>query len=406
LLKSGNRSVLLFPVLLGTMLVMSACSSNDPVEPGNQDPELPLDTSLAAVFQGTIDPDNLHNYADQPVPRYIRRNNAATRPISDAGATLGRVLFYDKQLSVDGTVSCASCHHQELAFGDANRAAVGINGETARHSMRLVNVQFSAESHMFWDERATSLEDQVLQPIQDDIEMGFSGEDGQPGLDSLLTRMQGLEYYRQLFALAYGDSAVTPAGIQDALSQFVRSIRSFDSRYDEGRAQESDDRQPFPNFTEQENFGKELFFAPPELSDTGVRLAGGLACAGCHQAPEFAMDPETQNNGLIRTISGLGFDQNVTRAPTLRNVVRADGTENGPFMHTGDLDLDGVLDHYNHIPDEGNTNLDNRLNPQDNPQRLLLTEEERAAVKAFLRTLAGQEIYTHPRWSDPFPTAD
>jgi cytochrome c peroxidase len=137
-----------------------------------------------------------------------------------------------------------------------------------------------------------------------------------------------------------------------------------------------------------------------------VRLAGGLACAGCHQAPEFAMDPETQNNGLIRTISGLGFDQNVTRAPTLRNVVRADGTENGPFMHTGDLDLDGVLDHYNHIPDEGNTNLDNRLNPQDNPQRLLLTEEERAAVKAFLRTLAGQEIYTHPRWSDPFPTAD
>lgn len=386
-------------LLLLTLGILSACSSED----GDPVAVPAPDTSLQAVFAGTIDPENLLNYADQAVPRYIRTNNAASRPITDAGATLGRVLFHDKQLSVDGTVSCASCHHQELAFGDLNQASVGVNGQTERHSMRLVNVQFSRETRMFWNERVAGLEEQTLVPIQDHAEMGFSGQDGAPGMADLLERLQGLEYYRQLFALAFDDSTVTEERLQDALAQFVRSIRSFDSRYDEGRAQQADDRQPFPNFTEQENLGKELFFAPPQLDAQGVRLAGGLACNGCHRGPEFALDADSRNNGVIRTIGGQGFDQNVTRAPTLRDVVRADGTLNGPLMHTGDFALDDVLDHYDRIPSEGNTNLDNRLNPQGHPQRLMLSEDERAAVKAFLRTLAGRDIYTDPRWSDPFP---
>ncbi len=88
----------------------------------------------------------------------------------------------------------------------------------------------------------------------------------------------------------------------------------------------------------------------------------------------------------------------------MRNVVKVDGSGNGGLMHTGDFDLDAVLDHYDRISSEGNTNLDARLNPQGNPQRLLLTVEEREAVKAFLRTLAGSDIYTNPKWSDPFPS--
>ena len=269
--------------------------------------------------------------------------------------------------------------------------------------MRLVNVQYAEEVRMFWDERAEDLEDQTTQPIQDHVEMGFSGENGDPGLDVLLEKLATTDYYRELFTFVYGDTVVTEERLQDALSQFVRSIRSFDSKYDAGRAQTSDDRTPFPNYTAQENLGKELFLLPPNLDAQNNRLSGGLGCAGCHRPPEFDIDPEMANNGVIRTIAGTGSDLLVTRAPSLRNVVRADGTENGGLMHTGDFDLDEVLVHYDPAPLHGNTTLDARLNPQGIPLKLLRTPEEKEAVKAFLRTLAGQAIYTDPKWSDPFP---
>lgn len=393
-----NPTILLLACTMA--LLFAGCADEGPVSVAPE--ETPPDLSLAAVFGAAIDLNNLPNYADQPVPRYIRKNNAGGRPVTDAGATLGRVLFYDKNLSVDGTISCASCHQQGLAFGDDEQASTGLAGQTERHSMRLVNIQFATETHMFWNERAASLEEQILVPIQDPVEMGFTGEEGAPGFDALLARLQGIAYYRELFAFAFGDSTVTDERLQDALAQFVRSIRSFDSKYDAGRALQPDDREPFPNFTDQENFGKELFFTPPALDEQSFRISGGLACAGCHRGPEFDIDPEMQNNGVIRTISGIGTDQFVTRAPTLRNVVKADGSLNGPLMHTGDFDLDEVLDHYDQVPSEGNTNLDNRLNAQGHPQRLFLTEEEREAVKAFLRTLAGTDLYTNPKWSDPF----
>lgn len=398
-----SRYRFLLPALLALYLAAAGCAEDGPSSAPNPDPEPEPELTLAAVFGGAIDLENLSDYTGEPVPRYIRKNNSGGRAVTDAGATLGRVLFHDPRLSVDGTVSCASCHRQELAFGDDTPASVGVAGQTARHSMRLVNVQYAAETRFFWDERAASLEDQTLVPVQDHLEMGFSGQDGAPDLADLLDRLAAIPYYQELFTFVYGDPEVTAERLQDALSQFVRSIRSFDTRYDAGRALITDDRTPFPNFTEQENLGKELFFAPPTLDADGFRRGGGLACAGCHRGPEFDIDPEMGNNGVIRTIAGVGADLTVTRAPTLRNVVRADGSANGGLMHTGDFDLDGVLDHYDRISAEGNTNLDARLNPQGNPQRLLLTMEEREAVKAFLRTLAGSGIYTDPKWSDPFP---
>lgn len=373
---------------------------------GDEDPTTPVPPQVSAValtFAGALDLDNLPDYANQPVPRYVRKNNSPSAIVTDAGATLGRVLFHDRSLSVDRTISCSSCHRQELAFSDDARASEGMSGVTARHSMRLVNLQFAGEVRFFWNERAENLEDQTTQPIRDHIEMGFSGQDGNPGLDSLLVRLEGTDYYRELFTFVYGDAAVTEQRLQDALSQFLRSIRSFDSKYDAGRALAPDDRAPFLNFTDQENLGKQLFVVPPTLSATGERIGGGLACAGCHRPPEFDIDPVMKNNGVIRTISGEGTDPTVTRAPSLRDVVKADGSLNGPLMHTGDFDLDDVLDHYDRIPAEGNPNLDNRLQPQGNPQRLFLTDQEREAVKAFLRTLAGGAIYTDPKWSDPFP---
>ncbi len=386
-------------IILSLCLFSASCSDDpDPVAPT----PLTDDEIITRTFGDAIELENLANYANQNVPRYIRKNNSAAMPITDAGATLGRVLFYDKQLSVDNTISCASCHKQALAFGDDDRASVGVNGNTPRHSMRLLNVRFADEVQFFWDERAPSLEAQTTTPIQDHIEMGFSGEGGDPNLDDALAKIAALGYYQVLFNFVYGDSIVTEQRVQSALSQFVRSIQSFDSRYDEGRAQAAGELEPFTNFTALENLGKQLFVAPPALDTEGVRIAGGLACAGCHRAPEFDIDPEMQNNGVIATIAGTGTDLTVTRAPTLRNVVRADGTGNGGLMHTGDFDLDAVLDHYNRISDEGNTNLDNRLASMGNPQQLLLTPAEREAVIAFLKTLAGQDLYTNEIWSDPF----
>ena len=401
-LRRTRPLLLIVPGVLAALLGACTTENKAPTAPGPE-PERTSAQIIADTFGGAIDLAALADYTGQSVPRYVRENNSGTTPFTNAGATLGRVLFHDPLLSADRTVSCASCHRQELAFSDDRRVSTGVAGDTDRHSMRLLNVRFADEVRFFWNERAVSLEDQTTQPVRDHREMGFSGADGDPDFATLLTRLAATDYYQVLFPFVYGDSVITEARLQDALAQFIRSIQSFDAPYDTARAQVPDDRVPFPAFTALENQGKELFMRPPDLDDNGVRTGGGLACAGCHRPPEFDIDPAMQNNGIIARVDGIGTDQQVTRAPTLRNVVRADGTLNGGLMHTGDFDLDAVLDHYDVISAEGNTNLDPRLQPMGNPQRLRLTPDERTAVVAFLKTLAGTDLYTNPLWSDPFP---
>ena len=109
---------------------------------------------------------------------YIDDDNSGGNAITNSSVLLGRVLFYDKNLSVDNTISCASCHQQVNGFGDDARLSQGVDGMTGRHSMRLINARFGNERRFFWDERANSLEQQTTMPIQDHIEMGFSGQGG------------------------------------------------------------------------------------------------------------------------------------------------------------------------------------------------------------------------------------
>ncbi|MCH7228723.1 cytochrome-c peroxidase [Haloferula sp. A504] len=355
---------------------------------------------FACAAGGVIDLVNPARYADQPVPDYINRDNTpADNPITDHGATLGRVLFYDKRLSRNDTISCASCHQQERAFSDLAVASTGVAGTTGRHSMRLVNARFSAEEHFFWDERAPTLEAQTTQPIQDHVEMGFSGADGDPGFSDLVDKLEVIELYQVLFKAVYGDPAITEARIQNAIAQFVRSIQSFDSRYDEGRAAVGADGPPFPNFTASENNGKQLFLAGPGPG-------GGAGCAACHQPPAFDIAPNSGNNGVVGAIGG-GNDFTVTRSPSLRDLVGPGGTSNGGFMHTGEFaTLEQVIAHYNAIPAVV-TGLDPRLTRPGGPggpqaQRLNLSGQQQADLAAFLRTLTGSAIYTDPKWSDPF----
>lgn len=386
---------------LGIAVIISSCSKNDNDTNYNTIDSYP---NVSKTFSGKIDLNKLFNYQNQNVPSYITKDNTSGNSITDKGATLGRVLFYDKNLSANNTISCSSCHKQANAFGDDAVASIGINGTTTRHSMRLVNSRFSNENKFFWDERATSLENQTTQPIQNHIEMGFSGTNGDANLASLINKLQNIGYYKELFRFVYGSEEITETKIQLALAQFIRSIQSFDSKFDIGRASATNDKQNFNNFTAQENQGKDLFLTPPVFDATGNRISGGLGCAACHGAPEFDIDPNSRNNGIIGVLNATGIDITNTKAPSLRDLLNQKGEPNGPMMHTGNLaTLQNVIGHYGTINiAPGNSNLDPRLRPNGFGQQLHLTATEVNALIAFIKTLTGTAVYTDPKWSSPF----
>jgi len=354
----------------------------------------PAPTGVAAVLN--LDLANLADYV--PVlPAYYDAGVRATdnAPAGTAGsntvATLGRVLFYDRQLSVNNTVACASCHQQSLGFTDSRRFSVGFAGNafTTAHSMRLGNVRYWQPGSMFWDRRAATLEAQATQPIQHPVEMGFDATAG--GLEALLARMRGLAYYPELFTLAYGDEAITQARMETALAQFQRAMVSTSSRWDAAYAQVFNpalqDRGvniALPGFSVQENRGRQLFMAGPGQ--------GGANCAACHQPPTFSLAANSRSNGLDAGETIL------FKSPSLKNVARSVA-----FMHDGRFaTLDQVVEHYNSGVQEGPA-LDNRLRGANNqPRRLNLSEADKAALVAFLRTLNDDALTVDVRFSDPF----
>lgn len=268
-------------------------------------------------------------------------NTPANNPTTDRGATLGRVLFYDVRLSVNNTISCASCHVQKWGFTDTARFSVGFTGgRTPMHSMRLANGQFYATGQQFWDKRASSIEEQSTQPIKDHIEMGFDSLNG--GIQALIVKMEQLPYYPSLFNWAFGDSEITEERMQLALAQFIRAMVSTNSRFDEGYAMTYDPNIPgtgllqnFPNFTEQENMGKMLFMQPVHL--------GGAGCNACHQASAFTLDGPVLSNGIN------AGETTIFKSPSLKNVALT-----GPYMHAGQIaDLEGVIEHYDNGVKDG-----------------------------------------------------
>ena len=351
----------------------------------------------ANAQEKTLDLTAPENYANQPVPTYITKDNTPNNNgITDLGATLGRVLFYDKRLSRNDTISCSSCHNQDNDFSDTATASTGVSGTTGRHSMRLVNARFSTERKFFWDERATSAENQATKPIRDHVEMGFSGSDGDPGFTDLVAKLSSIEEYQVLFQGVFNDPAINEERVGKALAQFVRSIQSFDSKYDAGRAVRNDN-QTFPNFTTNENNGKQIFLSPP--------VNGGGGCSACHTPPEFDIDPNSGNNGVVASLGG-GNDFTNTRSPSLRDLVGSNGTSHGGFMHNASLPtLLSVVNHYNAIPAVV-TGLDNRLRQGPNPQRLNLTAQQKSDLVAFLQTLTGSSIYSDEKYSTPFNADD
>ena len=177
-------------------------------------------------------------------------NTPNNNPITNAGATLGRVLFYDKRLSQNNSTSCASCHKQEAGFSDERRFSLGFEGgETGRHWTALSHARYYERGRFFWDERADTLEDQVLMPIQDSVEMGMS-------LDALREKLADTDFYGALFTDAFGDDAITDERISFALAQFVRAMVSTQSKFDQAFVNGNLDTSAF---TDQELEGLQLF---------------------------------------------------------------------------------------------------------------------------------------------------
>lgn len=321
-------------------------------------------------------------------------NTPTANPITNEGATLGRVLFYDKKLSANGTIACASCHKQDKGFSDDAILSVGFEGGTSgRHSMTLINSRFYQRGRFFWDERASTLEEQVLMPFQDPVEMGMT-------LEQVVNAVQQQTYYPELFEKAFGSKEINTDRISKALSQFVRSIVSYSSRYDEGRALSASPGANFPNFTDEENLGKSLFFQ--------TIPNGGGACFGCHTTEAFvSANPGPQNNGLdLTSTTDLGTGSVFTnpifvgrfKTTSLRNIELT-----APYMHDGRFStLEEVVEHYNSGIQNHPTLSPALTDDNGNPVHLNFTDSEKSALVAFLKTLTDNSISTELKWSDPF----
>ena len=335
-------------------------------------------------------PATPYRYANVELPAHLTPssgkddNTPPDNALSDDGATLGRVLFYDKRLSANNTTACASCHVQAHAFADPKPASRGFHGAvTDRRAMPLVNVRYYQRARFFWDERAGNLEEMVLLPVQSRIEMGQN-------LSSVVDALSRDTTYRTLVARAFGDRQMTEQRIGKALAQFVRSMVSYQSRYDEGRARAPSARADFANFTLVENRGKALFLRN---------------CGTCHMKDgnEHFFVPTPANTGLRghepKADGGVGdvtlkpADLGSFKSPSLRNV-----EVTAPYGHDGRFaTLEALIDHYS-----DNAILDPNVGYLIPVGPLKFTATEKAALIAFLKTLTDRTFLTDPKYSNPF----
>lgn len=305
---------------------------------------------------------------------------------SNASVELGRVLFYDKKLSLNNTISCGSCHVQSAAFSDKMPFSVGFGGQkTTRNSMAICNPVFL--NNMFWDSRAAGSLDLSTRPVFNHIEMGMEN-------DAMLeSKLASTSYYAELFTKAYGDSKVTRGRISMSISHFLSAMVTGNSKFDKVVSS-----SPSVQFTGLEQMGKDLFFSER------------ARCSRCHNGQNFSApdDPGntygsptvkgTANIGLERIYQDNGKENGKFRIPSLRNVELS-----GPYMHDGRFTtLEQVIDHYSRGI-QPHAHLDENLKDgQGNPIKLNFSEQEKEALLAFLRTLTDYSFLQDKRFSNPF----
>ncbi len=295
-------------------------------------------------------------------------------PLTNERVALGEKLFHETLLSRDNTLSCASCHQSASAFSDPRRYSVGVDGqEGTRNAMPIFNLAW--KDSFFWDGRAPSLRAQALIPIEDPVEMHET-------LDHVVEELAAHDEYPALFKDAFDSEAITAEKLGIAIEQFVLTLTSLDSRFDRAMKGQED------TLTEQEKRGFELFFTEHDPR----RQLLGADCFHCHGGAFFT-DHRFHNNGLPATgdrgleeITGKASDRGKFSTPSLRNVALT-----APYMHDGRFaTLEEVLSHY-----AGGIVRSETLDPNlaKHPGGgVPLSEEDQAAVVAFLRTLTDEKF--------------
>ncbi len=365
-----SRKVTLPVVLFATMALLTKCEVDpnlyDEPDPWAYDP-----TPYTAP----------HTQGIPPLP--VFDNN----PLTIKGVELGRRLFYDPILSADSTLSCSGCHSVDHALSDTVAFSIGIDGLPGkRNAMPIFNLGYSPfDNGFFWDGRAITLEDQALMPIQDPLEMHEI-------LPNVLTKLNRSAYYPEWFFEAFGEQEITTDQVARALAQFMKSVTSGGSRYDKALAGEI-------FLTDEETYGSELFNS----------LDGG-DCFHCHgiNAGLFT-DYTYRNNGLDTAVyytdfadAGLGAvtgdtaDYGKFKVPSLRNIELT-----APYMHDGRFQtLEEVLDFYS--SGVHNTAFTDNLMQFKAQKGVQLTEEEKSAIIAFLKSLTDESFKDNPAYQNPW----
>jgi len=318
----------------------------------------------------------LSRQIQNPFPDTTPADNLTT----NAGATLGRVLFYDKRVSITNTAACASCHQQDHGFAATERFSTGAQ-ETpqTRNAMSLANVRYNGMDLFFWDERVNTLENLVPIPIQNSVELAHP-------MDLLVPKLAATAFYPPLFEAAFGSPEITSDRIAKAVSQFLRAMISYRAKSDEAFLVRFEGDIPDPS----------LVFNAQELR--GLQVASDSFCFSCH-ANGVLIVIGARNNGLDLVFTDPGVGRGQFRPPSLKNI-----RVTGPYMHDGRFaTLRDVIDFYDQEVQD-TPHLDSLLRDPltGQPRRLDLSAEDKDALEAFLDTLTDNALLTDLRFSDPF----
>lgn len=305
---------------------------------------------------------------------------------------LGRVLFYDKNLSVNNSISCASCHKQAFAFADNVAFSSGFeNTRTTRNSMPIQNLTGIGNGNngfrltpLFWDGRENDLQRMVLKPVVNHREMGVTD------LDFFVRKLSEIDYYQTAFANIHGpNTSISLDHISAALAAFVGGITSVNTRFDHYVSTQE-------GLSGLELEGMRLFFEKYDCNSCHqVQGPSGYLFAGTFS--NIGLDPVYEDVGL-QNVTGVPSDQGKFKIPSLRNVVLT-----APYMHDGRFQtLEEVIEHYS-TGLTSNTNLDFRLkDAEGQPMVMNISSHEKNALIAFLKTLTDETMVTDPKLSNPF----
>ena len=368
-----NQHFSLACLTLGAVLLLANCKKDDATIYKYQSDALNL-------------PAQVSNYSKPTLPNHLGNLSSTVQSrVSDHGATLGRVLFYDTKLSLNNKIACASCHHQENGFADPVAFSKGFDGgKTLRNASSIVNLV--SQSNFFWDARETDLAQMVLKPIENHIEMGLDN------MEALQRKLKEVGYYDELFENAFGDKQITPDRIAAGLSQFLSSMVSGGSKFDQATPGTWGGID-LSTLNQQEARGHDLFF-------------GKATCASCHNPVDnfFGGGQTWADIGLEVNYTDKGLGENLPNSdgffkiPSLRNA-----TLTAPYMHDGRFAT--LMDVVNHYSDniQASGNLDWRLTGGDGlPLKMNLTQAEKEDLIAFVSTLTDPTFVADPKFSNPF----